>query len=389
MHEDNINRIAAARITVGCSAPTDNPPWGDLYCPDDPVTRRQMASFLARALNLPAADQDYFVDDEGSVHEDNINRVAAARITVGCSAPTDNPPWGDRYCPDDPVTRRQMASFLARALDLPAADQDYFVDDEGSVHEDNINRIAAARITVGCSAPTDNPPWGDRYCPDDPVRRSQMASFLARAFLSADLPAEDQDYFVDDEGSVHEDNINRIAAARITVGCSAPTDNPPWGDRYCPDDPVRRSQMASFLARAFLSADLPAEDQDYFVDDEGSVHEDNINRIAAARITVGCSAPTDNPPWGDRYCPDDPVRRSQMASFLARALNLPAADQDYFVDDEGSVHEDNINRVAAARITVGCSAPTDNPPSGGRYCPDDPVTRSQMASFLARALNLS
>ena len=194
------------------------------------------------------------------------------------------------------------------------------------------------------------------------------------------------DYFVDDEGSVHEDNINRIAAARITVGCSAPTDNPPWGDLYCPDDPVPRRQMASFLARAL---NLPAADQDYFVDDEGSGHEDNINRIATARITVGCSAPTDNPPWGDRYCPDDPVTRRQMASFLTRALDLPAADQDYFVDDEGSVHEDNINRIATARITVGCSAPTDNPPSGGRYCPDDPVTRSQMASFLARALNLS
>ena len=171
MHEDNINRIAAVRITLGCSAPTDNPPWGDRYCPDDPVPRSQMASFLARALDLPAADQDYFVDDEGSVHEDNINRIAAARITVGC-----NPPSGDRYCPDEPVPRSQMASLLARALDLPAADQDYFVDDEGSVHEDNINRIATVRITVGC-----NPPSGDRYCPDEPVPRSQMASFLARA----------------------------------------------------------------------------------------------------------------------------------------------------------------------------------------------------------------
>ena len=184
------------------------------------------------------------------------------------------------------------------------------------------------------------------------------------------------DYFVDDEGSVHEDNINRIAAARITLGCSAPTDNPPWGDRYCPDEPVPRSQMASLLARAL---DLPAADQDYFVDDEGSVHEDNINRIAAARITVGC-----NPPSRDRYCPDEPVARSQMASLLARALDLPAADQDYFVDDEGSVHEDNINRVATVRITVGC-----NPPSRDRYCPDEPVARSQMASLLARALNLS
>ncbi|MFP3915884.1 MAG: choice-of-anchor Q domain-containing protein, partial [Actinomycetota bacterium] len=37
----------------------------------------------------------------------------AADITRGC-----NPPANDRYCPGDPVTRAQMASFLVRALDL-------------------------------------------------------------------------------------------------------------------------------------------------------------------------------------------------------------------------------------------------------------------------------
>ena len=73
-----------------------------------------MASFLARALNLTRVQRDYFVDDSGSVHEDNINRIAAEGITVGCNSPA-----GDRFCPNQPVTRAQMASFLARALDLP------------------------------------------------------------------------------------------------------------------------------------------------------------------------------------------------------------------------------------------------------------------------------
>ncbi|MGH8936715.1 MAG: PQQ-dependent sugar dehydrogenase, partial [Acidimicrobiia bacterium] len=50
------------------------------------------------------------------IFEEDINRLAAAGITFGC-----NPPDNDRYCPDDPVLRDQMASFLARALDLPPA----------------------------------------------------------------------------------------------------------------------------------------------------------------------------------------------------------------------------------------------------------------------------
>jgi hypothetical protein len=68
-----------------------------------------------------------------------------------------------------------------------------------------------------------------------------------------------------------------------------------------------------------------------------------------------------------------------MASFLARAFDLPAAFGDAFDDDEGSVHEDNINRLAATGITRGCT------PDGASYCPAEPVTRGQMAGFLHRS----
>ena len=67
-----------------------------------------------------------------------------------------------------------------------------------------------------------------------------------------------------------------------------------------------------------------------------------------------------------------------MASFIARALDLPPATHDYFSDDNGQTHEADINKVAEAGITGGCA--------DGRYCPTGPVYREQMASFLARAL---
>ena len=72
-----------------------------------------------------------------------------------------------------------------------------------------------------------------------------------------------------------------------------------------------------------------------------------------------------------------------MASFLVRALNLDQASSAGFVDvDPGSVHARAIDALAAAGVTLGCG--TDPL----RYCPDEPVTRAQMASFLVRALNL-
>jgi Tol biopolymer transport system component len=144
-------------ITVGCSA--------ERYCPTDPVTREQMAIFLDRALDLPATATDYFSDDTGRTGEAAINRVAAAGITTGCAA--------GKYCPTDKVTRGAMASFLARAFDLPATATDYFSDDAGTTHEQNINRVAAAGITSGCTPTT--------YCPAADVTRGQMAAFLRRA----------------------------------------------------------------------------------------------------------------------------------------------------------------------------------------------------------------
>ncbi len=94
--------IADRGITTGCST---NPP---LYCPGNNVTREQMASFLVRALLLPATANDYFVDDETSIHEADINALAESGVTTGCAA--------FQYCPTNPVTRGQMAAFLHRAV---------------------------------------------------------------------------------------------------------------------------------------------------------------------------------------------------------------------------------------------------------------------------------
>ena len=164
--ENEIERIAQLGVTKGC-----NPPKNDLFCPEDSVTRGQMSAFIRRAIGVPDTSKDYFVDDQGSTFEDDINALAQAGIARGC-----NPPDNDAFCPNDYVTRGQMAAFLNRAFGYQATTVDHFADDDSNTFENDINTIAQNSITKGC-----NPPKNDRYCPDGLVLRGPMAAFLARA----------------------------------------------------------------------------------------------------------------------------------------------------------------------------------------------------------------
>ncbi len=174
-----------------------------------------------------------FRDDDDSGFEHHIDWLAMTGITRGC-----NPPVNDRFCPDETVTREQMAAFLVRALDLETRLVDPFTDDDGSIFEADIERLAAAGITRGC-----NPPENDLYCPDMTVTRGQMAAFLVRALGYTDVGLGD--LFVDDDGSPFETDIDKLATAGVTLGC-----NPPRNDQFCPTQAVTRAQMAAFLNRA-------------------------------------------------------------------------------------------------------------------------------------------
>jgi hypothetical protein len=183
--------------------------------------------------SVPLVFEGRFYDDDGSVHVNGIEYIAAQEITVGC-----NPPFNDAFCPGSNLTRAQAATFVVRALGLPATSTDFFDDDDGHVLEGGINRVAEAGITVGC-----NPPANDRFCPDDEMTRAQFGTFLARAL---GLPATTEDFFDDDNGHVLEGAINRLAASGITKGC-----NPPANDLFCPNRSLTRAETATFLNRAF------------------------------------------------------------------------------------------------------------------------------------------
>ena len=163
-HAENISQLAIEMITLGCD------PAGN-YCPNDGVTRAQMATFIARTLGLDPVAENPFTDVvTGSTHAGNINAVRVEGITLGCDA------TGTMFCPDDGVTRAQMATFLARMLDLDPVVENPFTDVvTGSTHAGNINAVRTVGITLGCDA------TGTLFCPNDIVTRAQMASFIIRA----------------------------------------------------------------------------------------------------------------------------------------------------------------------------------------------------------------
>lgn len=173
-----------------------------------------------------------FYDDEDSPFQPNIDSIAAAEVTRGC-----NPPFGDMFCPDEPVTRAEMAAFLVRALGLDANFHRGFADVPAtSSFAADIGRLATAGITLGCNAA------GTRFCPDDPVTRETMAAFLVRGYgLTVNTH---RGFFDVGAESIFAEDIGRLATAGITLGCSAA------GDLYCPEDVVTREAMAAFLDRA-------------------------------------------------------------------------------------------------------------------------------------------
>jgi hypothetical protein len=105
---DWIEDLAQSGITAGCDT--------NLFCPDAPVTRAQMAVFLLKARHgsdyVPPDAAGIFTDVPiGSAFAPWIERLAAEGITAGCG--------GDNYCPDAVNTRGQMAAFLAATFGLP------------------------------------------------------------------------------------------------------------------------------------------------------------------------------------------------------------------------------------------------------------------------------
>lgn len=177
-----------------------------------------------------------------------------------------------------------------------------FSDVPGTAHESAIACAARWDVVRGLTE--------SAYAPAGAVTRAQAATTVARLLTLAgvELPSEPEDRFRDDDGSVHELAINQLAELGVVQGRTDTS--------FAPGASFTRAQFASTLARAhraLLGRALPAG-PDRFRDDDGTVHEPNIDAVAAAGLAAGVSA--------DRFDPHGTVRRGQTASFLTRLLDV-------------------------------------------------------------------
>jgi hypothetical protein len=168
-----IERLYAAGITSECST---NPLS---YCPENSVAQAEMAIFLEKgmrgsAYTPPPGSGTVFVDVPISYWAVNwIEKSFADGITAGCG--------GGNYCPENPVTRAEMAVFLLKAKHgadyTPPAAVGIFADvPTTNIYASWIEQLYAEEITGGCSLSPLS------YCPDSSVTRAEMAVFLVKTF---------------------------------------------------------------------------------------------------------------------------------------------------------------------------------------------------------------
>ena len=150
-----------------------------LYGVDQGTKRQQMAVFLLKAEHglcyTPPPCTGVFTDVPCSlIFAPWIEALAAEGITTGCGV--------NIFCPDNLVTRRQMAVFLLKTKygssyvppDCTGVFDDVLCPTAPAVNF--IERLAAEQITGGCQA---SPPL---YCPDNSSTRGQMAVFIVKTF---------------------------------------------------------------------------------------------------------------------------------------------------------------------------------------------------------------
>ena len=226
------------------------------------------------------------MDIEGSPHEEDIRFIIKRGLTVGCDLD------GPRYCPDNPVTRAQMATFLVRALGLDTTVPHlgvYSDVEEGAWFTPFVEALGAHGLT--------DTQVSETYRPYDPMLRSEMAIFLQKAFrlpLNDDTSASSfQDIPAD---APYADAAEAVLEVGITQGCGVDP------LRYCPDDTVKRDTMAAFLARALRASDLQ------------KVLDLAPNREKFKAISIGEQI------WKVWFCENTPVRED-LVVYLNREIS--------------------------------------------------------------------
>lgn len=217
---------------------------GGIAQADDETLPPVLAPAAEGGFCAEAPDDNPFTDvsgDDGALVEILCQAAEEVGIAKGFADNT--------YGPNQDITRRQIALFIVRLIDLanvleveedgvtdlPAYNGiNRFLDSQGEEDEvvAAINRLAEAGIVQG-QTPV-------QYAPGELVTRRQMAQFVFRAyeFMTGEPLAEGGHYFSDTD----EEEEEAAAAIAATAGAGIFQGNP--DGTFGPGDNLRRRQMA-------------------------------------------------------------------------------------------------------------------------------------------------
>ena len=193
-----------------------------------------------------------------------------------------------------------------------------------------------------------------------------MVAAVLGAATSAAVAQQGAPYSDVPSDAYYAEPVSTLATAGVFVGTEC-------DEGFCPGDDIDRATVAVWTVRVLDGADpWPAASRRFGDVDAAHPHVAFIERLAALGVTKGCGD-------GSVFCPDRTTTRAEMAAFLSRAFGLDEGPDPGFSDVPSDAwYAASVAKLAASGITKGCE--------DTMFCPDQPVTRAEMATFLARAL---
>jgi hypothetical protein len=240
-----------------------------------------------------------------------------------------------------------------------------------------ISEVAFNSTYLGLKTATLTVPSNDPVTPALNIELS--ATEILCPVIFADVPS----------GYLFENQIKAMYCNNITAGCSAVPLN------FCPTDNTTRKEAAVFITKAMKQAPAPVCTGTVFADVNAATVGDGFCRyieiFSTLGITAGCQADNLLTPENEAmFCPEGNMTRKEAAVFITKAMSqapAPVCTGTVFADVNAATVGDGFCRYieifSTLGITAGCQA--DNPltpENEAMFCPDDLVSREQIAAFL-------
>lgn len=225
---------------------------GGVFTPPGPDGSRGVleATYQGLTVQIPVYTDSMFNDTEDNWADEQINELAALGIIKGYEDGT--------YRPDEPVTRAQLVSLLARLFQWPSVGtQFYFEDSVPEWAQEAVNAAVAQGVVSG---------YPDRtFLPNRPVTRAEVSVILDRAikfpavnagllFDDTAIPGADEELDFIDAGSIPDwatASMSKVVSAGIMRGYEDGTIKPGAN--------LTRAEIAALIKRLIESKYVKVE----------------------------------------------------------------------------------------------------------------------------------